>query len=521
MIMEWTPEADSAIDQAPPFVRKMARKAVEGMARSKGLCVVTRELVDETRQTMMGHASRPPEDLNRGAGRRESMHLTDEHRFFANTSGDPLHDAFDRKLAVHAMARNTPMASEELPGAWQDAMTALPVGQPRRCIYINIPFCHTRCLFCGFYQNPHTEAAARQYADTLLKEMEGTAALPFVQDAPFQAVYFGGGTPTALSAMDIRRLVEAARRLFPLSNDCEITLEGRFLNFGQDKIDAALTAGVNRFSLGVQTFDTQVRRSLNRWGTRDDLIGTLSVLRDLGRATVVIDLIYGLPGQTLGTWKKDIDTYLELCIDGCDLYQLNIFSGGPLDDAVKRKRLPKPVSIREQADYYKLGVEMMQAAHQRRLSICHWARSTRERSIYNALSRGRSECILLGSGAGGWIGGNMFFNQQGLAAYTDAVKAGQKPLALGFRGDDAGTLYRDISAQMELGFCDLKALGARHGHDLIDTVGPVVSQWESAGLIRIDGGCLFLTLAGEFWAVNLAQIMIDMLQMQKEPQPAG
>jgi oxygen-independent coproporphyrinogen-3 oxidase len=74
---------------------------------------------------------------------------------------------------------------------------------------------------------------------------------------------------------------------------------------------------------------------------------------------------------------------------------------------------------------------------------------------------------------------------------------------------------------MELGFCDLKVLGGRYGQNLIEAVGPVVSQWESAGLIRIDSGCLYLTLAGEFWAVNLAQILIDMLQMQKEPQPAG
>ena len=519
--MEWTPEADAAINDAPPFVRRMARKAVEGIARRKGLAVVTREIVDEARQTMMGHGSQSAENLNRGIGRRESMHLTDEHRFLANDSGDPLHDAFDRKLSVHAMARNAPLDHAALPLAWHDAMTALPVGRPRRSIYIHIPFCQTHCLFCGFYQNSYSEAAARQYVDALIKEMSDTASFPFAQGAPFQAVYFGGGTPTALPAKEINRMVTAVRRFFPLANDCEITLEGRFLNFGEDKIDAALKAGVNRFSLGVQTFDTQIRRSLNRCGSRSDLVESLSMLRDLGRGVTVIDLIYGLPGQTLDTWKRDIDTYLELGIDGCDLYQLNIFSGGPLDTAVEKGRLAKPVSPSKQADYYRCGVEMMQTAHQRRLSICHWARSTRERSIYNTLSRGRSECLLLGAGAGGWIGGNMFFNEQDPVAYAVEVNAGRKPLAAGFRGDDNGKLYRDIAAQIELGFCDLNALGKRHGHDLFGMVGMVANQWESAGLIRIEGGCLYLTLAGEFWAVNLAQILIDMLQMQKAPHPAG
>ncbi len=188
--MEWSPEANAAIDKAPPFVRKMARKAVERVAKKKGIAVVTREIVDEARQTMMGHTSRPSENLNKGIGSRESMHLTDESRCLANTSGDALHDAFDRKLAVHAMARNTPMAADEPPRVWRDTMTALPADHPRRCLYIHIPFCHTHCLFCGFYQNLATQRATGQYVETLLMEMESTASLPFVQDAPFQAVYF-------------------------------------------------------------------------------------------------------------------------------------------------------------------------------------------------------------------------------------------------------------------------------------------------------------------------------------------
>jgi oxygen-independent coproporphyrinogen-3 oxidase len=512
--MDWTPEAEEAIKQAPPFVRKMARKAVESFAGSRGLAVVTLEIVNEAQQTMMGRTVQRSAQLNKGTGRRQSMHLADEHRFLANATGDPLHDAFDRKLAVHAMARNTAIASEQLPIAWDALMAASPARRQPRSIYIHIPFCQTRCLFCGFYQNPYDEAAARRYVDALLTEMAGTASYPFVQAAPFQTVYFGGGTPTALPAADIHRLVEAVKRLFPLANDCEITLEGRFLHFGPDKIEAALEAGVNRFSLGVQTFNSRIRKSLGRWASEKDLIERLSIFRDLGCAVVVIDLIYGLPGQTLEIWEKDIDTYLDLGVDGCDLYQLNIFSGGPLDAAVEKGRLPKPVSIREQADYYQRGVEMMKAAHQRRLSNSHWAESTRERSMYNAISRGRSECIPLGSGAGGWVGGSMFFNEGDLTAYIDAVAAGRKPLAMGYAGDGDGPLYRDIASQMELGYCNLQDLGARHGRDLFRMLGPVVNQWEEAGLIRTDSGCLSLTLAGEFWAVNLAQILIDILQMQ-------
>ena len=120
-------------------------------------------------------------------------------------------------------------------------------------------------------------------------------------------------------------MVSTIKKLYPLTNDCEITFEGRFFNFNKEKIEAALEAGVNRFSLGVQTFDTHIRKSIGRKESKEKLIETLTLIREMGKATAIIDLIYGLPGQTFEIWEEDIDTYLSLDIDGCDLYQLNIF----------------------------------------------------------------------------------------------------------------------------------------------------------------------------------------------------
>jgi oxygen-independent coproporphyrinogen-3 oxidase len=519
--MNWTPEAEAAIKKAPPFVRKMARKAVEGYARNRGLGAVTLEIVEEARRTMMGrskkkagadHAEPGASGLNRGTSHRQTMHLSDDQRYLANDTGDPLHEAFDHKMAVHAMPRAEPLAPADLHRAWDEMVAADRVRQPVRTLYIHIPFCQGHCLFCGFYQNSYKQDAAHHYVKMLLQEVAQTAAQPFCQSGPYHAVYFGGGTPTSLSAQDIHRLVSGIKQGFPLANDCEITLEGRFHDFDQEKIDSAVDAGINRFSLGVQTFDTAVRKSVGRRAPREKLIDVLGGLRDLGRAVVVIDLIYGLPGQSMDTWERDIETYLELGIDGCDLYQLNIFTGGPLDTAVKKGALPKPATLGEQADYYVRGVRMMTAAHQRRLSLTHWAQNTRERSLYNSFSRGRSECIPLGAGAGGWLGGHMFFLESDLETYTRAVTSGKKPLAMGFGRDEHHLLCRDISYQIELGYCDIGVLSGRHDVDLATKFAPIVTQWEKVGLVRHDKGCLHLTRAGEYWAVNLAQILIDALQ---------
>ena len=514
--MEWTPEAKEAFKQVPPAVQTMAREGIEAYARDKGLGIVNIETLEEAGSALMsesGSGKDKTSDLNVGVNRRHTMHLTDMRHFFANETEDPLHDAFDYKMTVHAMPKGEPIKQEALQKSWNKIMSS-EEGLPLRTLYIHIPFCETHCRFCGFYQNPYRSDIAEKYVSALIQEMELTAKKPFVRHRPFQSVYFGGGTPTALSSTSLARLVSAVKDLFPLSNDCEITLEGRTYNFTHKKIEAAVTSGINRISIGVQSFDTGIRKSLGRKETKEKVIETLSYLKNSGQAAVIIDLIYGLPGQSLEIWKNDIKTFHSLEIDGCDLYQLNIFRGGLLEKAVEKGSLPKPATLKEQADYYTLGVELMEAAHYRRLSMPHWARTTRERSLYNLFSRGRSECVPLGSGAGGWIGDYFFFVEGDLNVYFKTVEAGRKPFSFGMKRDKRDLLYRDISYEMELGYCDLKEISHSYHLDLLSVLKPVLSQWEKVGLIDSSDGCIYLTRSGEFWTVNLAQILIDFLQKE-------
>jgi len=122
--------------------------------------------------------------------------------------------------------------------------------------------------------------------------------------------------------------------------------------------------------------------------------------------------------------------------------------------------------------------------------------------------------VPLGSGAGGWVRNHTFFVNGDLEAYFRAVKAGQKPLPLAFIRSERDLLFRDISYQIELGYCDLKKLSSHHNLDLFSIVESIISQWEKVGLIELSDVCLYLTKPGEFWTVNLAQILIDYLQKE-------
>ncbi len=524
--MKWTDEARAYFEKVPPFVRPMAKKGVEAFARRRGYATVTVEILREAKEKMMpdkgGHV------LERGnwgkLDRQTSRLQTETSRFFAREGVDPLKYAFEKKTAVHAGAGGTYLEGLAVQAAWE-ASAGKSDDSRLRTVYVHIPFCRGRCRFCGFYMHNLKSDSSRVYIDALLDEIRQGADLPAVTDAPILAVYLGGGTPTDLEADDLERLLSGIHRYLPLSNDCEITVEGRVDGFTDEKMDACIRSGANRFSLGVQTFDTEVRRLMGRRASREEILDRLSRLTALNQAATIIDLIYGFPGQTMDIWEKDVRTFLdETDLDGCDMYQLNVFQGGPLATAIEEGRIEPAADIPVQAEMFSLGRRLAAKARLRRLSMCHWSRSTRERNRYNTFTRYGATCIPFGCGAGGRLSGHYFFQEGGLPEYYRRVREGEKPVATAMKLPEHSPLFRKLVGRMEEGALDLVSLGKRHGLDLNGIFGPLLSQWERTGLVRLDeDGWIELTEAGEFWNVNLAQALIDyfLLVTEGEDKPGA
>jgi len=455
------------------------------------------------------NAAQAQTDSN-GPGRINRVGMTTRQRegeWFAREGVDPLAEAFERKRAVHAG-----MGGGMLKGTEARAAHAKLMEQPRQgksSLYVHIPFCETKCLYCGFYIAPYRQDMSEVYVDALLAEMRQERCLPAVGSAPIHAVYLGGGTPTALEPRDLERLLEGIREYMPLANDCEITVEGRIHNFGPEKMRAAISGGANRFSLGVQTFDTQIRRSLGRVCDRQQVLATLETLRGMDMAAVVIDLIYGLPGQSMESWEEDLHTFEQLGLDGCDLYQLNIFPGGKLDLALKSGAALPVADIPMQSRMFRRGVELMTGFRARRLSISHWGRTARERNIYNPLMKSRADCLAYGAGAGGCLRGNFYFTTSDLTEYLPERRAGAKPLA-GVMPPPANlALMRSLSEQLECGWLDLPRATREAGFEAGPFFDPLLRQWERAGLLLRSNDRIDLTLAGQFWQVNLVQGLLD------------
>ncbi|UYM18716.1 heme anaerobic degradation radical SAM methyltransferase ChuW/HutW [Endozoicomonas euniceicola] len=433
---------------------------------------------------------------------------------------DPLRHAFDRKTSAHSRGAGTPLP----PMMWQESWNQLmsrPFGKGKRAAYFHIPFCRTKCSYCGFFQNTTKETMVEKYVDYLVREIEMTAQLPNVQSAPIQAVYFGGGTPTDLSAEQIRRLGKVIRDNLPLSNDCEMTFESRFNGLTDEKIDACVEAGFNRFSLGVQTFNSEIRRKMSRIDTEEVLNERLQKLMSTGQIAVVIDLIFGLPYQTMDGWLKDLDKLVESGIDGADLYQLILMGNTRMAASIEKGSMPEPANTVEKADMFRAGIEHLNKHHYRRLSVSHWGRTSRERNIYNHLSKSGCDVIPFGSGAGGNIAGHSMMLHRKLDDYFAAIDNGDKPVMGVVAPSSLYKAFGAAGAAFDFGYLNLKEMD-KSGFDFSTRCEPLFEEWVNNGLAERSGHYVNLTLAGQFWAVNLNQgLQAYMLELTEESAESG
>ncbi|WP_291002143.1 heme anaerobic degradation radical SAM methyltransferase ChuW/HutW [Hyphomicrobium sp.] len=430
------------------------------------------------------------------------MSAADLAPHFARLGGDPIRDAFAARRAVLPWRNKRPLPDDELPATWSRLMSSY-CSPEMRLAYIHVPFCANHCLFCGFYRNAYSRDTASSYADLIVEEIEREATASTVGSQLVEAVYLGGGTPSALSPTDLSRVLGMVKRCLPLAPDCEITLEGRIIHFDPDKIDACLEAGVNRISIGVQSFDTAVRQRQGRRASRDEAVRFLEAIRDRDRAALVIDLLYGLPGQTDGIWTEDLRIAADVAPDGVDLYGLNLIPGTPLHKAIGIGKFPAAATLKDIGGMYRAGVEFLAAKDWTQISNSHWARTPRERNIYNLRIKEGADCLAYGSGAGGLLGRYSYGIAAGLDSYRDAILAGRKPIDTIRVSDSLQPVRNVITAGLETGHLDFDRIALPHGGNLKTWIAPLLEQWRSAGLVSINGNVMSLSTAGRFWYGNL------------------
>ena len=378
--------------------------------------------------------------------------------------------------------------------------------RPPLVFYVHIPFCISRCSFCGFYRNRTDDAAIEEYVKRLLVEIDRVADEGVFTKKPVEVVYFGGGTPTALTADQLRRTVGRLHERFNIATDCEFTIEGRLFAFDDDRVRACLKSGVNRFSFGVQSCETELRRSLGRRLSREDTLARLARIKEIcgDRIALVADLIYGLPGQTQEDWmERNVKTvHLESALDGVDLYSLKVFPGSPI---AKRVQEEGNWSEEDRLARHAEASDYLAAQCWKQLSTTHWGRNALERNLYNTYAKIGVDMVPFGCGAGGFIGDWSIMQEGDLAKYRTAVDAGLKPIDMVMQSPPARRDSIRFTRMTDLGYFDPSEIPETD-------FSPIIDNWTQAGVWTPVGRSprdrrFRLTRLGEFYQTKLNSLL--------------
>lgn len=276
-------------------------------------------------------------------------------------------------------------------------------------IYIHIPFCNKICNFCNMRRS--LQKPAFNYADLIIQEIEQYAKFNYLKTTTFDAVYFGGGTPTTLEKEDLCKILDALKENFKFTQDAEFTIETTVTELTDEKIEALVKSGVNRFSVGVQTFNDVGRKQMGRIGTGENAYKKLHKLKTYDNVTVSMDLIYNYSGQTIKDLKEDLNKIVELDLDGFSMYSLIDMKETSIDNAQ---------GLKNDEEMFFTIAEMMKEYGYHFLELTKMVKKDRYRYIINRHQG--ADTLPLGAGAGGSINNLAMMNPIKLDEYEKSIE---------------------------------------------------------------------------------------------------
>ena len=306
-----------------------------------------------------------------------------------------------------SLSKTIPLAE---PNSAQDVQTSI-------ALYVHIPFCLSKCNYCDFNTYEGIESLMPSFVDALSKEIALWGQRLGKPNVP--TVFFGGGTPSYLPEHSIKNLLDGVRDSTCLDGTAEITLEANPDDLTSDKATAWVDAGFNRISIGVQSFDDGILAALSRRHSAAAASEAVKTARAAGFRNINIDLMYGLPNQSLGQWRQSLRRALDLNTEHFSLYGLQIEPGTPLHRDVQVGKLPTP-SDDLAADMYEMAMDVLEDAGYEHYEISNWAKPG-FRSRHNSAYWLNLPYLGVGPGAHSSLNGRRFANIKSPRGYIQAI----------------------------------------------------------------------------------------------------
>ena len=358
-------------------------------------------------------------------------------------------------------------------------------------LYIHVPFCFSKCPYCDFY-SARDLSVIPSYCNALREELSTLRrAAPFAGpeafNRPVRSVYFGGGTPSLLPPAELASIMETVRARYALLPGAEVTLEvNPTLGDREEYFAAAAAAGINRVSVGLQSALAGERKALGRRGAPEDAVLTARAARQAGIGNLSVDLMLGIPGQTLGTLRESLGFALEnIAPTHLSLYILKLEQGTPFYKMRDRLALPDDDAV---SDLYEAACAYLRERGMRHYEISNFCFDGLV-GVHNLAYWQGEEYLGFGPAAHSYYGGKRFYYERDTAAFI----AGASPLYDGPGGDADETLM--LALRTDLGL-DLDAFRARYALTLSPAFINEITRLQTLGLLTYNAPCLRLTEKG-------------------------
>ena len=383
-------------------------------------------------------------------------------------------------------------------------------------IYLHIPFCSVRCSYCAF--NTYTDLARLipAYIDAICKDLAYAAET--CSGKRVQTIYFGGGTPSLLTALQFEKILQQLSRRFRIEDDVETTLEANPDDLNEGYLSELHSLGFNRLSIGMQSANATILQMFDR---QHDLGAVEAAVRDARHAkfdNINLDVIFGSPGETLADWKGTVDAILRFSPDHVSMYGLELKGGTRLREQVDAGELPRPDDD-DFADMYEYASATLSAAGFEQYEISNWCRPGKE-SRHNLQYWRNLEYLGVGAGAHGFSGGYRYLTIASPERYIAALQCGRasrSPAALSpavaktTLVREADDLYETIMMGMRLTKEGINRarFRRRFGSDILELFPEPVERMSAAGLLKVSPERIGLSQQGRLLSNGVIRAFVD------------
>ncbi|MBW2598972.1 MAG: radical SAM family heme chaperone HemW [Deltaproteobacteria bacterium] len=368
-------------------------------------------------------------------------------------------------------------------------------------IYIHIPFCLSKCGYCDFYSVTSTEKISR-FIDSILKEMELYRGC-FDR---FDTLYLGGGTPSLLDSAQLAKIIDGIRKYFPLSADAEITIEVNPGDLSRETAELLFKTGINRISIGVQSFDEHILSFLGRRHSSIDAISAIEHIRNAGFDNMGLDLIYGVPGQNMESWINTLRRALLFRPEHLSCYQLTLEPSTPLGIKYRAGKIDTP-NDNLLYEFFMKTSELLEASGYTHYEVSNFARGPEFMSRHNRKYWDHTPYLGLGPAAHSFSGNRRWWNHRCVDRYIEDVSKKMPPI----EKSEILTLEQLRLEALYLGFrtkvgINLDGFSKRYRCDLLQEKYELLNNIQEEGLITIKDNHIYPTRRGLAMSDSLSLI---------------